>query len=42
MKENQWEVEYQALMHELQKMREMLEEERQWQDEVWKMLTGED
>lgn len=39
MKENQWEVEYQALMDELQEMREMLEEEKHRADEMWKIIS---
>ena len=42
MKENQWEEQYQALMEELQKMREMLEEEKRKSDEMYRMLKEDD
>ena len=42
MKENQWEEQYDYLMEELQKMREMLEEEKLRSDEMWKMLMEDD
>lgn len=42
MKENQWEVEYKALMDELQEIREMLEEEKRKSDEIYRMLMEDD
>lgn len=42
MKENQWEEQYNYLMEELQKMREMLEEEKRKSDEMYRMLMEDD
>lgn len=42
MKENQWEEQYDYLMEELQKMREMLEEEKRKSDEMYRMLMEDD
>ena len=42
VKENQWEQQYDHLMEELQKLREMLEEEKRKSDEMYRMLMEDD